>query len=129
MNAQIHKNMAACRICNTVINSINESEWVTCTCGCIAISGGIKCLRRNTRTWADLKEMSEYLLTWRDVLDCKQVIKLNDAAANAKMTGHQFFVFDGDIYQNIKNGKTVKTDKTAEDMNKSILPCTIGVAL
>lgn len=123
---RVHKNTARCRICHITIES-NSQAYETCNCGAIAIAGGHERLIRNTRTWADLEELSEYLLTWRDVLDCKQWHNdLNRAADNARITGHIFFVFNGDIYRNTDDGKTIKTEKNTFHLSEDT-PCIVKV--
>jgi len=124
---KVLRNIARCRICFATIESQNKNSYETCSCGAIAISGGNEKIIRHTRTWGDLEELSEYLLTWRDVLDCKQWHdSLNKAADNAVITGHMFFVYDEDIYRNLKDGRAVKTGKTINDLNNDIA-CTVPV--
>jgi len=128
MRVQVHKNMARCRVCGTIIQSNHVQSFETCHCGSIAISGGSERLVRNVRGWADLEELSEYLLTWRDVLDCKQWHNgLQKAADNARITGHIFFVFNGDIYRNTDDGKTIKTEKNILDLGENSPPCVVKV--
>jgi len=122
MRITITKNAARCRVCSVSIESLDPKQYEVCSCGSIAISGGSQKLLRSTKTWADLEELSEYLLTWKDVLDCKQYYrKLSEAANVAQITGHMFFVFDENIHRVLDNGTTVKTDKTIHD-----LPCAIS---
>jgi hypothetical protein len=123
MSAQIHKNAARCRVCKEVVESKQVKTIETCACGAIAISGGSDRLTRNVRSWSDLEELSEYHLSWKDVLDCKQIYtRVHVAADNARLTGHSFFVFNGEIYRNTAAGQTVKTDKSISD-----LPCIVKV--
>jgi hypothetical protein len=117
MNCTIATNKARCRNCDQTIESHDPVRYETCTCGSIAISGGKKRLTRSQHSWADLEELSEYLLTWRDVLDCKQIYhSLGAAADNAKITGYMFFAFNGEIHRNHNDGRTTGTGKTPEEM-------------
>lgn len=117
---KVYKNMARCRVCDTTIESQQVQEFETCSCGCIAISGGEEKLIRNTRSWGDLEELSEYFLTWQDVLDYKQGYKkLEQVATNARLTGHSFFVFDKEVYR-ICFDRAIQTGISVDD-----LPCLI----
>jgi hypothetical protein len=116
-------NKARCRNCSQIVESHDPAIYETCTCGSIAISGGVKRLVRSQHSWADLEELSEYFLSWKDVLDCKQIYhSLGSAADYAKMTGYMFFVFDGEIHRNFPDGRTKGTGRSQEEM-----PCTIKV--
>lgn len=122
----ISKNAARCRVCTTIVES-TSSQYETCKCGAIAIGGGSLRLSRSTRTWADLEELSEFSLSWRDVLDCKQFYRsLEQAASFAKMTGHMFFVFNDEVYRAFPN-TAVKTGKTVKDL-EGTEQCTVLVS-
>lgn len=36
------KNRAKCRLCSSIIESFHEGDYVTCKCGHISVSGGLK---------------------------------------------------------------------------------------
>lgn len=57
---QIIRNMAQCKVCQDIIESKSEHDYVTCSCGAIAVDGGLIHISRTGRP-GDLIELSKYL--------------------------------------------------------------------
>lgn len=55
----IVRNMAKCKQCGDVIESKFRHDYVTCSCGSIAVDGGKSYLRRAFKDEDSIEEMSE----------------------------------------------------------------------
>ena len=53
------QNKVRCQLCNEVIESLTEDDFVWCSCGNIAVSGGLKWLKRNGADYAALDKYDE----------------------------------------------------------------------
>lgn len=56
----IKHNKARCKLCNETIESIHRHDYISCTCGAIAVDGGKSYLRRAAKDFDSLEELSEY---------------------------------------------------------------------
>lgn len=60
MNQKILRNMARCKVCNTVIESTSVHDFKRCNCGEIFVDGGHEYLRRGAvhpHNFVDLSEV------------------------------------------------------------------------
>lgn len=55
---KLTKNAGRCKKCGTYIESKHRHDYVSCTCGAVAVDGGLDYLRR-TGNPDDLYELSE----------------------------------------------------------------------
>ena len=61
---KIIKNVIKCKHCGDVIESTYRHDFVTCTCGCCSVDGGLDYLRRSFKNseeedFIDLSEVIE----------------------------------------------------------------------
>ena len=59
MRTRILRNRARCRKCGDIIESRSVHDFVTCSCGAIAVDGGTMYLRR-AGSPADFEELSTF---------------------------------------------------------------------
>ena len=59
MGIKIIKNKIKCKYCGDILESINQHDFKFCSCGRIAIDGGLDYLKRsgNPDDWEDLSEV------------------------------------------------------------------------
>lgn len=58
-NAKLVRNIAKCLLCGETIESKYRNNYVSCSCGNLAVDGGTSYLRRvygKQSTWEDLSE-------------------------------------------------------------------------
>lgn len=61
MEKKIIRNAVRCRHCHDVIESTHRHHFVTCSCGCCSVDGGLDYLKRLFKHSAeDYEELSEY---------------------------------------------------------------------
>ena len=58
-NPVLLRNIAQCKRCGNVIESINRHDFVTCKCGKVSVDGGTDYLKRSGNL-SDIEELSEY---------------------------------------------------------------------
>ena len=56
---KLTRNAVRCLRCGDVIESKNIHEWVRCSCGAVAVDGGLS-YRRRTGFESDMEELSEF---------------------------------------------------------------------
>lgn len=54
------KNRAKCKLCNDVLESFHEFDYVTCKCGEISISGGSIRLECSAKDWKNFARVDEF---------------------------------------------------------------------
>lgn len=59
MSLKIKTNKAKCKKCNDIIESKNTNDFIRCSCGSIAVDGGLEYIKRIGET-KNIIEMSEY---------------------------------------------------------------------
>ena len=60
---KIIRNRIRCRQCGDVIESTEENLYVKCSCGCCAVDGGTKMMRRFFKNSPnDFEELSELVM-------------------------------------------------------------------
>lgn len=59
MKMAILKNQIKCRACGEIVVSCRAHELVECSCGGVAVDGGVEYLRRVVSSMKNLCEMSE----------------------------------------------------------------------
>lgn len=57
---KIKTNKARCKLCDTVVVSINRHHFTTCKCGEISVDGGTDYLKRSAKDLNNIEELSEY---------------------------------------------------------------------
>jgi hypothetical protein len=120
---RIHTNKAKCLKCNEVIESKRAHDFVQCGCKAIHVDGGREYLKRGFTNLSDFQELSEYIITWKDVLDCKKwyghISTMHDAV---KSVGYMFYVWNNRIYSTYDSEFT---GKTVKDLESNKPPCII----
>lgn len=60
---KIIRNVIRCKHCGDVIESRDAHDFVTCSCGCCSVDGGLEYLRRlfHTSPEEDYEELSEVI--------------------------------------------------------------------
>jgi len=58
MKHKIILNQAQCLSCNAIITSKHRHDYVTCTCGQLAVDGGHDYCKRNFTDYSKIHEMS-----------------------------------------------------------------------
>ena len=53
------RNMARCKKCDEIIESIHRHDFVTCKCGAVSVDGGTDYINR-TGNLSDIEELSEF---------------------------------------------------------------------
>ena len=53
------KNKAKCKICNSILESFHEFDYVTCKCGEISISGGSIRLECSAKDWKNFARVDD----------------------------------------------------------------------
>jgi hypothetical protein len=56
----IKVNKAKCLDCGDILESKHRHDYVTCTCGNLAVDGGKDYLKRNFSNYSKVKELSEF---------------------------------------------------------------------
>jgi hypothetical protein len=59
-NKVIIENKAKCLICLDILQSKHRHDFVSCTCGNLAVDGGTTMVRRLFRNLADYEELSTF---------------------------------------------------------------------
>lgn len=62
----IVKNRAKCLNCGDIPESDHRHDYSPCECGDLAVDGGHQYVRRTAQSFEDVKEMSEYVISWPD---------------------------------------------------------------
>lgn len=55
---KIKRNAIQCKLCQTVVESKNVHDYVTCRCGHVSVDGGLSYLKRSG--YGNYIELSEY---------------------------------------------------------------------
>ena len=59
-NQRLTRNAAQCLDCMDIIESKHRHDYVRCSCGNIAVDGGLSYIRRTYKDYAKFKNLSEY---------------------------------------------------------------------
>lgn len=122
---KIHKNVARCKKCNSIIESKSVHDYRSCSCGACAVDGGHEYVRRTANSFDDMEDLTEYLITWKDVLDCKIWLGTIDKMYElTKTTGYKCFMWNDVIYL-ISEKDFIRTGKFRTDLSETAPPCII----
>lgn len=123
----IYKNAARCRKCDTYIESKYRHDYVGCKCGACAVDGGTAYLRRTAQSFEEMEDLTEFVITWKDVLDCKLYVSTIGAMADlTRTTGYECFLFNDNIYLLTRDKNNfIRTGKFKSDLKEDAPPCII----
>lgn len=99
------RNRAKCKLCQSVIESFHEHDYVTCKCGHISIDGGLQYFRASAIDWKNFlrvdDEDNEIIVTVKEKDDIEEVVTIE--AEPSKITREDLIKELGAMIKNIEN--------------------------
>ena len=83
------RNRAKCKLCKDIVESFHVHDYVTCSCGEIAVDGGLQYLKAVAKNWENFLRVDDEGNEIIVKIDCSSESSIEKEAQNTQNTQHK----------------------------------------